>query len=451
MPSQFPPGFTIPSAVQMLWLAFKPISFLETNRRLFGDTFTVRIKKGAWVTLSNPEDIKAVFTGKPEDLWAGPANAVLKPVLRQNSLLLIDAPRHLSERKIMNPAFHGERMLAYGGAMAELTEKALASWPKGRRFAMHPRLQELTLDIILRTVFGMTDPARYAELRRLVVKFLGAAASPALLALIRPDGELTLSGDLMRKRGIPFSGLFRMLDRIDALLYAEFARRRREGVAGREDILSQFLAMQDEAGVELSDAWLRDEMMTLLLAGHETTATALAWLFYHLGNNPAVEAKLFDELAAAGGRDIVPHEAAKLPYLDAVIKESMRLTPVITWVGRRLERPMQIGRWNLPAGTMVLPSIYLTHHNPEVWPDPERFDPMRFFNQPANPNAFFPFGGGARRCIGMAFANYEIKVVAARVLTRYKIRLPKNYSGAPVRRSITLTPKDGLPVTLVAR
>lgn len=448
----YPPRLRLPPAVQMAWFTLHPTSFYEACRRMLGDTFTVQfVGYPPWIALTEPNDIKSVFTGKPEDLFAGPANAILKPVLREHSLLLLDAPAHPPERKRMNPAFHGERMMAYGGTMAALTDAALAQWPTGRRFRLHPRLQALTLDVIWQTVFGLAGVGDGAKLRAKIEDFLAAVSSPAALVFIHSNGAVRVSERARKRPWLPIGRIFRLLDELDALLFAEFARRRRDGVSGRDDILSQFLALQDEAGKDLTDAWLRDEMMTLLLAGHETTATALAWLFYHLASNPEAAARVTAEIDAAGGDAITPDAAAKLPYLEAAIKESMRLTPVITWVGRRLERPMRIGRWDLPAGAMVLPNIYLTHRREDLWPAPLRYRPERFLDQPAGPNVFFPFGGGARRCIGMAFANYEMKVVAARVLSRYAFTLPAGYKGRPVRRTITLTPEQGLPVTMTPR
>lgn len=444
-----PPGPKQSSWMQIIRLAYRPIEFLEGCRREFGDTFTIRLPGyPPWVVLSDPDDIKAVFTGRIEDLWAGPANAVLKPVLRENSLLLIDGDRHVAERKLMSPALHGEQMLATGATMAQTADDALATWPRGKAFGLHPHLQELTLDIILKTVFGIEDAGRFRDLRAKIVEFLELGSNPLALLLMRPDGEIPFFSTLRKLRFTPVGRAFGVLDEIDVLLHTEFARRRAEGVSERNDILSQFMALQDDAGKSLSDEWLRDEMMTLLLAGHETTATGLAWLLYQIASHPEVEKRLREEITHAGGAKASLHDLSRLPYFDAVIKESMRLTPVLSWVGRRLEKPMQVGKLNLPKGVLVFPSIYLTHRNPLLWPDPERFDPERFLNKPAAPNAFFPFGGGARRCIGMAFATYEMKIVTARLLMGAKIRLVDGYKAHVVRRGITYTPSEGLPVVI---
>jgi cytochrome P450 len=431
-----PPGPTLPPLVQALQFAFRALPFFETCRRRYGDCFTIRMPFGPpYVLFTTPATVREIFTGDDDELRAGEANVVLRPLLGVNSLLFLDGDRHARERRLMLPPFHGERMLAYADTMRAITDDALDGWPVGRPFPVHPEMQAITLEIILQTVFGL-EADTLAILRDLLRRWIASALNPALLW---PRLQVDFG------RVSPWGRLVRLKREIDALLLAEIARRRETGAAERGDVLSLLLAARDEDGRPMRDEELLDEMITLLVAGHETTATALAWTVHHLLANPDVLAACRAEARAFSGG------FAQLPLLDAVVKETLRLNPVITEVGRRLTRPMRIGGRDIPAGVAVGPCIYLVHRRPDVWSDPERFDPARFVGTRPSPYEFLPFGGGSRRCLGMAFALYEMKVVLATVLARAELAPTRGYRMKVVRRSITMAPSRGMPVVVTAR
>jgi cytochrome P450 len=395
-----------------------------------------------YVLFTSPAAVREIFTGDEDDLRAGEANVVLRPLLGPNSLLFLDGPRHARERRMMLPPFHGERMLAYAETMRAVTERVVARWPVGRPFAIHPEMQSITLEVILRTVFGLEADA-LDDLRDRLRRWIALALNPALLLpwLQHDLGSFTPWGRLLRLRG-----------EIDARLVDEMERRRVPGVSSRPDVLSLLLAARDEQGEPMSEEELCDEMMTLLVAGHETTATALAWTFHHLLANPEVLAGCRAELQRVVGSGTVgPEHMGELTFLDATVKETLRLNPVLTEVGRRLQRPMRIGGRDLPAGIAVGPCIYLVHRREDIWPDPERFEPARFVGARPSPYEFLPFGGGVRRCLGMAFALYEMKVVLASVLSRVELRAAPGYRMRVVRRSITVAPSRGMPVIVTRR
>jgi cytochrome P450 len=327
-------------------------------------------------------------------------------------------------------------MVSYGTTMRDIARRAIDAWPVGRPFAIQPEMQSITLDVILRTVFGLEDGPRMTELRRELAELLAVSASPQLLLASLQAGDTPPRGAAARpletrKRG-------------DALLFAEIARRRALPADDRTDVLSMLLAARDEDGVPLSDQALRDELVTLLVAGHETTATALAWAVHHLLVHPEVRARLAAEVQGIDD----PLALSRLDYLDAVVKETLRLTPIVPMVGRRLTRPMTIGGHPLPAGVVGAPSIVLAHRRPERWPDPDRFAPERFLDAKPTPYEFLPFGGGVRRCIGAAFALYEMKIVLAEILRRVELELQPGYEARVIRRSVTLAPSQGMPVVV---
>ncbi len=435
VPDGLPPGPTMPPLLQALrWLRW-PIPFMEECGATYGDAFTLRIPgRPPMVFMSHPDAIRDIFTGNEEELRAGEANVVLEPLLGRQSLLLLDGSEHLHERRLMQPPFHGERMQAYGEAMARITDGVVDLWPVGRPFPVHAEMQKITLEVILRTVFGMDEGPALVDLRRQLTELLGIIANPLLVASIAANGA--------RSRAVE------LRDSVDRILYAEIARRRAAGTAGRTDVLAMLLDARDEAGVPMTDRHLRDELVTTLVAGHETSATSLAWAVHHVLAHPPVLARLLAELRAAPD---APDALARLEYLDAIVKETLRLTPIIPLVGRRLVRPLRIGGYDLPANVVAAPCIYLAHRRPERWPDPERFDPTRFLGSRPTPYEFLPFGGGVRRCVGMAFALYEMKIVLARMLSRVALQAAPGYAVRVVRRSITLAPSEGMPVVVGAR
>jgi cytochrome P450 family 110 len=439
-----PPGPRSLPIVQALNLWLRPTKFIEDCQRQYGDAFTLRVPGfPAEVHFSHPDAIREIFTADAEDLRAGEANVVIEPLLGAHSLLLLDGPRHLRQRRLLLPPFHGERMQAYGETMRDITDRELASWPVGRPFPLRGAMQRITLDVILRTVLGVDDGPLLATVRERFERLLAVGTNPTtMLPLLRRDlGPWSPWGRLVRARR-----------EVHDILAAEIERRRVPGVPARDDVLSLLIAARDEDGCPMSDDDLRDQMMTLLFAGHETTATALAWAVYRILQRPDVLAAIRAEYRrVVGGGQFRAEHVTRLEYLDATVKEALRLDPIIPDVGRRLVRPMQIGGWELPAGVVAAPGIYLAHRRPDRWPAPEVFRPERFLGARPGAYDFLPFGGGVRRCLGMAFALYEMKVVLARVLSSVELRLAPGYRARPVRRSVTLAPSRGMPVVVTAR
>ena len=432
----------------MLKWIWKPIPFMRACAEAYGDAFTIRLFGAPpFVLCSQPAAVKEIFTGDPEVLLAGRGNEVLRPVFGANSVLLLDGARHRRERKLLMPPFHGERMRLYGGIMREIVDRSIDGWPVDQVFPIHKYMQQITLDIILRTVFGVDEGELLSRLRALLVEFLGLVGSSPVLLIRRLQvnlGPLTAWKRICELRGI-----------IDQLLYDEIARCKKEALQQRTDIMAMLVAARDEDGQPMSDDEIRDELITMLVAGHETTATSLSWVVYRLLQNPNVLARAQADVASVTGNgsedcELTAEQIAELSYLDAVIKETARLNPILPTVARYLEAPTRIGDCDLPAGCVVLPCIYLTHRRPDVWPEPETFKPERFVDRRVDPYTFFPFGGGLRHCLGAAFAGYEMKIVLARMLSRVVLRPDPSYTVRVVRRSITFAPSGGLPVIRTA-
>jgi cytochrome P450 len=421
-----PPGPRLPRTLQTLGWLTRPGPFMERLHARYGDAFTLRIVNTCpWVILSDPEAIRQVFTGDPRLLHAGEANATLRPVVGPSSLLLLDDGAHLAQRKLLLPPFHGERMKAYGAMMTEVAEREVASWPADALIAVRPRMQQLTLEVVMRAIFGVTETARLDRLRAALTAMLDWTTSPARLPLLVAAGT---------RRVEELQAFRHVMDPLDAVLAEEIARRRRAGDLGqRDDILSMLLSEQQA----LTDAEVRDILVTLLVAGHETTATALAWALERLARHPDAWERLRD------GDDA---------YLDATIKETLRLRPVIAIVQRILRAPMEIGGHELPAGVAVAPCIYLMHRRPDLYPDPKAFRPERFLERPAGTYTWIPFGGGVRRCIGASFAQFEMATVL-RVIARRVERLAPDrpQPERAKRRAVTLAPDRGARVLVGQR
>jgi len=423
-----PPGSRSPKAVQLFeWLA-RPTQFLDRNYRRYGDFFTMSLAGIDAVVISDPAVIKQVFTGDPDVLHAGESNAApLEAIVGSNSVLLLDGAEHLRQRKLMLPSFQGQRMRSYGDLMLEITEREADRFPIGRPFGLREHTASITLEIIMRAVFGIEDAQRLDALRERLTRLLNFGMNRfALAAIAIPWLRATLG----RRMWSQFTAA---RAEIDEILYAEIAERRGDAsIADREDVMSILLQATDENGNPLTDEELRDELMTLLVAGHETTATALAWGFDLLLHNR-------DKL------DLLLAELAEQPeggdYLDAVIKETLRLRPVLPAVARKLTEPIELNGCVLPAGARVSPSIYLTHRRPELYPAPEAFRPERFLgdNVP-DTYSWIPFGGGIRRCLGASFALYEMKVAIPTILGRVALRSASSSPERVARRAITFAP-----------
>ena len=425
-----PPGPRLPRALQTaIWFRRAQWMMAECRKR-FGETFRLSIAhEGTWVMLSNPDDVKAVFTGDPNVLHAGEANRILLPILGEHSLLLLDGSEHMAERKLMLPPFHGARMQSYGALMADIASTEIARWPSGTPIRVRPRMQAVTLEIILRAVFGLADGERLSELRVELRSVLDRLTNPRWVAFLIALGP---------ERVPRFPPFAREMARIDRLIYAVIAARRAErGTDQRPDILSMLLAAEHEDGSGMTDRQLRDELLTLLVAGHETTATALAWAVERLAHHPDKLERLAAETRAGQDR-----------YLKAVVYETLRLRPVISLVNRTLRAPMRLGGYELPAGVKVVPSIYLVHRRPDVYPEPERFLPERFLDSAPGTYTWIPFGGGVRRCLGGAFAQFEMEVVLRELAARTAFDPARRRPERVYRRAITETPRHDAEVIL---
>ncbi|MEP7123696.1 MAG: cytochrome P450 [Byssovorax sp.] len=436
-----PPGLRRPPLVQLLQWTRDPLAFLDECSQRFGEIFTVRFTAlGTVVFVSSPELVKQVFTGDPKVLHAGEANEILRPVVGASSVLLLDDAPHLRQRRLLLPPFHGERMASYAEQMRDIAAASLAKWPVRKAFPIYPALQAITLDVILRAVFGLAEGAQMHALAPKLVQFFHP---PPALMIFLPQ----LQRDIALN---PYRSFYRLREDVHRDIQAIVTERRRSAdLAARTDILSLLLAARDEDGQPMTDDEIRDELMTMIVAGHETSATSLAWIFERILALPEVRAKVLAELrAAVGDARVEPAMLPRLEYLDAVIKEAMRLRPIVPLVVRRLAAPFTLGEYTLPKGVAVGPCIYLAHLRPEAFPDPRRFSPERWLgDKKLDPYAYFPFGGGIRRCIGMSFALYEMKIILATVLSRASLRLDRGPESI-VRRGITLVPEHGTRVVM---
>jgi cytochrome P450 len=431
METRLPPGPPLPRLIQTIGFIFFGTRFLEACRRRYGGAVTMgTLFDRRFVMLFDPELVKELFRGPHEQLNAGEANALLGPVLGERSVLLLDGAEHLRHRKLMLPHLHGQRMQAYAQTMRDATDREIDSWPVGEPFALLPRMQSLTLGVIMRAVFGYEPGAAEEELRSRLRAMVDPLARPRGIPLMMLLGRLG-SGD----RGA-LQRFEAQRQAVDELLYAEIARRREDpDLAERDDVFSALLLAEDEDGIRLSDREVRDELVTLLLAGHETTATGLAWTFDLLLHSPRVLQR-----AAKGDDD----------YLDAVVKESLRVRPVIPGVGRVVRgAPFKLGQWVIPPGVEINPSIRMIHRRGDLYPDPQDFRPERFLGSDApDTYTWVPFGGGTRRCIGASFAQMEMRIVVQRVLERATLRAADPEPEEVQFRAITLSPRNGTRVVM---
>ncbi|MEZ5076603.1 MAG: cytochrome P450 [Solirubrobacterales bacterium] len=429
-----PPEPKSSSLVQTLRWAFRPLPFMEDCRRRYGDSFSVRFLgfERPMVLISDPAAVKALYTERSHGLPPG-RNIILEPIMGSHSILVVEGAEHLARRKLMLPPFHGERMRSYQPVVEEIIRAEVDSWPLERAFPVHARMQAVTLEVILRVVFGVSEGPRLERLRAMLAGVLQETASP----------RRQLVGLATRRFGGrgPWARFEGQLRAVDALLYAEIAEHReRPDLEERADILSMLMLARFEDGSPMSDTDLRDQLMTLLLAGHETTATALAWTFDLVLRHPRVHARLRETLAA-GDED----------YLRATITESLRLRPVIPLAGRRLAAELVADGCTLPPGTDVTPAIWLTHTRADVYPEPFAFRPERFLGEAPDTYAWIPFGGGVRRCLGASFAEFEMRIVLREVLTRCELRKASPEPEKTGRRNITLSPRGGTPIVVESR
>jgi cytochrome P450 len=406
---------------------------IEHCQRRYGDVFALKLLPPfeSLVVVADPGEVKRIFTGDPELLHAGEGNAVLEPIVGLNSVLLLDESAHLHQRKLMLPPFHGDRMRLYGDLMREVTEQEVAGWPVDEPFPLHPSMQAITLRVIMRAVFGIEDAGRLAQLE------------PLLQRMVELGQRVIMVQQMQRDLGprSPWGRFLRVRAAADDVM-AEVIRERRAAtdLDERSDVLSLLMQARDPDGAAMTARELRDELVTLLVAGHETTATQLAWTFERLLRHPAAQDRLQKKLA--DGSD---------GYLDCVLKESQRSRPVLDYAMRRLTAPMEVGGYTVPAGATLGASVWLLHHNPDLYPDPAAFRPERWEERPADTYSWIPFGGGVRRCLGAAFATYEMKVVMRTVLERCELAAAEAAPERQKRRIITFVPGKGARAVLRSR
>jgi len=430
MTAAMPPGSRAPSLVQAARYLRDPLGFLPRHQQRYGEVFSVHFPFfGRIVYVSSPELVKAVFTGSPEVFHAGEANAtVLEPALGPNSVLTLDDEPHLRQRKLLLPPFHGDRIRRYGELMLDVTRREMESWPVGEPFSLRPSTQRITLSVILRAVFGIHDEARVERAGKLIDRFSDRVTTITRYPFLRRD----------LGPGSPWRRFLAARRRLDEFVYEEIALRRAEAEGGEgDDVLSLLLRARHDDGSPMSDAELRDELLTVIGAGHETTATALAWALERLLRNPPVLARLRDSIAA--GED---------GYLEATVKETLRVRPVILDVARKLTAPAAIGAYELPAGSFVVPAIAGLHYREDLFPQPQEFRPERFLDGKVDNYAWIPFGGGIRRCVGAAFAEFEMRTILREIVSRADLRAPDPAPEKVKIRNITMTPQHGTRVVL---
>ncbi len=424
-----PPGPRAPAAVNTARLLQRPLESLLGWRQLYGDIFTVPLLVfGVGVYVCDPAAIGEMYAGEQADLHAGEANAPLSPVLGERSVLVLDGQEHLRQRKLLLPPFSGSAIESFRTIIRDVAEAEIDGWKEGQRFVMRDRMRALTFEVIMRAVFGVTQRTSIEALRRALVSLIDMQVVFLLPSLLRRDlGRWSIWGQFQRR-----------LRAADALLFEEISRRRREpDLEDRTDVLSLLLRARDEDGRPMTDVELRDELITMLLAGHETTATSLAYAFDLLPRNPRVLGRLREELS--GGDDA---------YLDAVVTETLRLRPVIDSSERTLKKPRTIGGWKLPAGIRVYQAIALVHLREDLYPQSHQFRPERFIGEETKSYAWLPFGGGIRRCIGAALAQAEMAEVIRAVVSRVELAPTRPEPERVVMRGITLIPQHGTPVVI---
>ncbi len=446
---------TLPSFQMYNWI-IDPLSYLETNAAKYGDVIKANfVNFPPFILISNPQLLQEVFNNDNKLFDSGKGNGILKPLLGDFSVMMQDGERHQKQRRLLIPPFHGDRMKAYADMICQTATEAIAQQPIGRPFAVRPAMQEISLRIILEAVFGLSENAenveqkrRYQGLKLLLSQLLEGLSSPWQISfLFLPILQKDLGS------WSPWGQFLARSQQIDQLIYAEIQSRRQESQAisqTRTDILSLLMAAKDEAGETLSDIELRDDLISLLVAGHETTASALAWAFYWIHQQPQIRDRLIEELQSLG-KNPEPTAINQLPYLAAVCNETLRIYPIAMLAFPRvLRETSQILDYQFEAGSYLAPCIYALHHRPDLYPEPKTFRPERFLERQFTPYEFMPFGGGTRRCLGMMFALFEMKLVLATVLTQFQLELADLEAVKPTRRGVTLAPSNNLRLIVKA-
>ncbi len=441
---KLPDGPQTPSLLQTLHLIAQPTKFLDNCTQRYGDPFTARVlgfNSPPVVFFSSPQAIQEIFAAPAKQFDFKKATHVFQPLMGDHSVVLQEGRSHQRQRQLLMTPFHGDRLRTYGKLICEITEQVISEWAAGSTLLIHDCMPEITLQIILQVVFGLDPGPRYFQLKELLGALLDDVTTPLYSSLF-------FFPPLQRDLGpwSPWGHFLRRRQQIDRLIYAEIQERRCQNDAGRTDILSLLMAAEDDAGQPMTDMELRDQLVSLLLLGYETTAAVLSWIFHLIHASPQVLQKLRAELGALG--DVAnPEGIVQLPYLTAVCQETLRIYPIgMICVPRMVKEPVAVAGYEFDAGTILVPCIYLAHRRSQVYPHPECFRPERFEAQKYSPYEYLPFGGGSRGCIGMAFSMYEMKLVVGTILSHFELLPANDRPVQPVRRGITLVPSGGVPM-----
>jgi cytochrome P450 family 110 len=436
-------GSQAPRWLQKIQWITNPLAYMDAAEQRYGDIFNAPVigNYPYLLLVSHPQALQQIFSNPHQ--FIAPSNPLVHPIVGDYSLFVLEGDRHRRERKLLMPPFHGEQMLSNGQLICELTEKVMQPLRPGETFIARTLMQEISLEVILTVVFGMHEGERFHQLKSCIINMMNGFKSPLT------SGSLFFPA-LQKDLGAwsPWGSFLRKQQQINQLLVAEIRERRQQHDSSRSDILTLLLQARDEDGEPMTDEQLRDELMTLLLAGYETTATAIVWALYWVHRLPNVHSKLLQELNALG-KALSPMELVRLPYLTAVCNETLRIYPVaVLTVPRAVKEPVELMGYQLQPGTRLYGCIYLTHHRQDLYPEPEQFKPERFLQRQFSPYEFLPFGGGIRRCIGEALALFEMKLVLATIVSRYQLSLTRQEPERPQRRGVTYAPKTGVEMMM---
>ncbi len=429
----------------MNWIA-DPLGFQERCSQKYGDIFTMKLGGlGSLVVIGNPQAIQDIFS-QDSKFDMGRGNALAEPLLGQNSLMLMDGERHRRERKLLMPPFHGERLHAYAKQICLITEQVASQWQVGQTFVARTTMQKISLEVIIQIVFGLSEGERYQQLKPLLTDWINMTDSPLRSSMLffrflqKDWGAWTPWGRMKQRQR-----------QIHNLLQEEIEERRTRRNEEGADILSLMMAARDENGQAMTNEELRDELLSILFAGHETTATTLAWAFYQIHRQPNVREKLLQELDSLE-ENSSPMEIAQLPYLSAVCKETLRMYPVLPGIFPRITKlPVNIAGYLFDTETILLPTIYLVHYREDLYPNAQQFKPERFIERQYSPSEYFPFGGGSRRCLGYALAQLEMSLVLATILSKYQLTLAEDKPVKSQRRGFTLAPIGGVRMVMTGK
>ena len=443
---KLPPQLDTPRFLQRIESIADPVNYMEKAVPQQPDIFRAKVigLGDNLVFVNNPEAVKTILTNDRTKFFAsGKENEMLKPLVGDYSIFLLEGDRHRKRRKLLLPPFHGERMQAYGNLICNLTAKIFARVPFNKPFTARTITQDISLQVILEAVYGLQTGERSKQIKTLLTNVADVFQSPFTSAfLFFPSWQKDLGA------WSPWGYFLRQQQQLDRLIYQEISERRQQDPQDRQDILSLLMSARDEQGQPMTDRELRDELMTLMFAGHETTATAIAWALYWVHKIPEVRQKLLAELDSLG-ESPEPMAIAKLPYLNAVCQETLRICPVaMLTFPRVVQEPMELLNYHLERGLVVVGCIYLIHHREDIYPEPKKFKPERFLEKNYSPYEFIPFGGGARRCIGEALAQLELKLALATILSNYEIDLASKKPEKPKRRGVTLAPGNGVQIII---